>query len=225
VSVGGQALGRGGQRLLVLVEAQEPQVRVGLEDGAGVPGAADGGVDDPAGRDRGEEVDDPLEEDRSVPEPLGAVGLGVAHLQPPGKPASAGMSPRNGLDGRRAEKGPSTVLPGGLQVSDVARTCSVVVLLLSTRWWTGTGELTTRSARARRRGCGGLWSGLGCGRCGRPPRRWPPRRPPTRRGPRSRLGAGRRWSRPGPAGRRTPAARRGRRSDPAGRGSPRWRRP
>ena len=61
----------------------------------------------------------------------------------------------------------------GLQVSDVARTCSVVVLLLSTRWWTGTGELTTRSARARRRGCGGLWSGLGCGRCGRPPRRWP----------------------------------------------------
>ena len=70
-----------------------------------------------------------------MPEPLGGVVVGVAHLQPPGGAGAAGMSPRYGLDGKRAEKGPSIVLPGGLEAGDAApRTFSVVVALLSVRW-------------------------------------------------------------------------------------------
>jgi hypothetical protein len=72
-----------------------------------------------------------------VPEPLGGLAAGVAHLQPPGELVPAGMSPRNGLDGKRAEKGPSIALPGGLQGSDAAPRISVVVSLLSLRWWMG----------------------------------------------------------------------------------------
>ena len=78
-----------------------------------------------------------------MPEPHRAALVGVAHLQPPGELAPAGMSPRNGLDGKRAEKGASIALPGGLEVGDAApRTCSVVVSLPSSvgRWvvgWSG----------------------------------------------------------------------------------------
>src|SRR3546814_15990980 len=60
------------------------------------------------------------------------------------------MSPRYGLDGKRAEKGPSTALPGGLQASDVTRrTCSVVLVLLSVPWvvvGTGGSAGQTRSS-------------------------------------------------------------------------------
>ena len=45
------------------------------------------------------------------------------------------MSPRSGHDGKRAEKGPSVALAGGLEAGDAApRTCSVVLVLLSARW-------------------------------------------------------------------------------------------
>ena len=100
-----------------------------------MPRATDGGVDHPAGRHRGEEVDDPLEQHRLVPERPVVVVVGVAHLQPPGRRRTAGMSPRNGHDGKRAEKGPSVALAGGLEAGDAApRTCSVVLVLLSARW-------------------------------------------------------------------------------------------
>ena len=99
-----------------------------------MPRTTNGGVDHPAGWHRGEELHDPLEEHRLVPE-LPCRTAGVAHLQPPGELVPAGISPRNGLDGKRAEKGPSIALPGGLQGSDTAPRISVVVSLLSPRWW------------------------------------------------------------------------------------------
>ena len=109
----------------------------------GVPPATDGGVDHPAGWHRGEQLDDALHEHRLVPELRGRLAAGVAHLQPPGELVPAGMSPRNGLDGKRAERGPSIALPGGLQGSDAAPRISVVVLLLSVVWWVG-GAVTGR---------------------------------------------------------------------------------
>ena len=84
----------------------------------------------------------------------GRLVAGVAHLQPPGELVPAGMSPRNGLDGKRAERGPSIALPGGLQGSDAAPRISVVVLLLSScGGWVGAvtvGAVRARTAARRR---------------------------------------------------------------------------
>ena len=70
VAEGLKPLGGGGEGVGVLIEPQHLEVRVVLEDGAGVPRATDGGVDHPTGRHRGEELDDAFEEDRLVPEPV-----------------------------------------------------------------------------------------------------------------------------------------------------------
>jgi hypothetical protein len=78
-----------------------------------------------------------------VPELRGRLAAGVAHLQPPGELLPAVMSPRDGLDGKRAERGPSIALPGGLQGSDAAPRISVVVPLLSLVWWS-VGSVTVR---------------------------------------------------------------------------------
>ena len=143
VPEGLEAFGRRGEGVAVLVEPQHPEVLVGFQQRRGVSPATDGGVDHPAGWHRGEQLDDASYEHRLVPELRGRLAAGVAHLQPPGKLLPAGMSPRNGLDGKRAERGPSIALPGGLQGSDAAPRISVVVPLLSVVWWVG-GAVTVR---------------------------------------------------------------------------------
>jgi hypothetical protein len=70
VTEGLKPFGGGGEGVCVLIEPQHLQVRVVLEDGAGVPRTTDGGVNHPTGWHRGEELDDAFEEDRLVPEPV-----------------------------------------------------------------------------------------------------------------------------------------------------------
>ena len=60
------------------------------EDRPAVPAAADGGVDDGASRDRPEKIDDVVDHDGSVFEPVG-----LAHPQPPDATGAVGMSPRS----------------------------------------------------------------------------------------------------------------------------------
>ncbi len=70
VSEGSEPFGRSLEGLGVLIEAQHPEVRVVLEQGAGVSRTTDGGIDHPSGWHRGEQLDDPLQEHRLVPEPV-----------------------------------------------------------------------------------------------------------------------------------------------------------
>jgi hypothetical protein len=95
VTVGGHGHGVG-----VLVETRDAEVGVGVEEGAGVGGAPERGVDDGPGRHRAEEVDDLVGHHRAVLEGLGRHGVALSSSEaatPTGnlRPTAApGMSPR-----------------------------------------------------------------------------------------------------------------------------------
>jgi len=76
------------QGLLVPVQTQEAVSGKSIEQGPGVPAAAHGGVDDQAGGHGPEQFDDLVDHHRPVLEPL-------AHLQPPDRAGTVGMSPRS----------------------------------------------------------------------------------------------------------------------------------
>ena len=105
----------------VPVEAEELEVRVGLEERAGVAAAADGGVDEQPGGHRAEEVDDLVDHHRLVTRSRGSVSPRRAHVRPSARCREAVVdtsgslicSPPTGgarrdfspieLDGKRAE--------------------------------------------------------------------------------------------------------------------------
>jgi hypothetical protein len=76
------------QGFLVPVQTKEPVSGKSVEQSPGVPAAANGGVDDQPERHGPEELDDFVEHDRPVLEPL-------AHPQPPDQTETVGMSPRS----------------------------------------------------------------------------------------------------------------------------------
>ena len=116
----------------VLIEPEQMEPLMGTEDGFGMTGPADRRVDEPSCRSGREDLDALAEHHRPMDER-------AAHLQPPGRPASAGMSPRIGLDGKRAEKLPTTVSTERLHVRGPS-------LLLFTRT-----PVRRRPSRPRRR--------------------------------------------------------------------------
>jgi hypothetical protein len=163
-----QALARGGQGVGVLVEADDHQVRVGLEQRLGVAAPAHRGVDDDAGRHGREQLDHDVTQHGLVGErPASAGGCSPAHRRASGRSALAGMSPRVELDERRAESGPSTASAGSLRAGGTAR----------------------MRARARVTASGPALPG---GRPRRARRGSIPGAAPTGRGPRRRGGGGRR---------------------------------
>jgi hypothetical protein len=105
-----QALGGGGDGVGVLVEPDERQVGMSVEQRLSVTAAAHGGVDHDPRRDGREQLDHQVHQDGTVGEPA-ALGCRPTHRDPRST-ALAGMSPRDGLDGMRAEKGPSTAPDG-----------------------------------------------------------------------------------------------------------------
>jgi hypothetical protein len=80
VTEGGEGGAGGVQRRGVAIEAQEGQAGVGLEHGAGVAAAAEGGVHEGAGRYRGQQRRDALDHHRGVVESALLVGHGVSSV-------------------------------------------------------------------------------------------------------------------------------------------------
>ena len=107
-----QAGGGGVDGVGVLVEAEDRQVRVGVQQRLRVAAAPERGVDDDARGHGREQLDHEVDQHRAVREG----GCGPAHRA---TSASAGMSPRNGLGVWRAEseRGPSA---GGLPANGPA---------------------------------------------------------------------------------------------------------
>ena len=92
--VGGQSGSRHGQGLRVPVDAEDPEILAGIEQGHRVAGAAEGGVDHGAGGHGVEELEHPVQQDRVVDE-----GTGVGH-----QGGHAGSVERPGCESSRRSK-------------------------------------------------------------------------------------------------------------------------
>ena len=114
--------GGGGQGLGVPVQAEDGQVGVGVEERGGVASPADGGVDDDAGRHRGEQRRHLFDHYRLVVELLG-------HPQPPDRRRCSGGGPA-ATGGEEAEEWSSTVAGrGAAQGPEVARAASGIAVV------------------------------------------------------------------------------------------------